>query len=411
MQRYTVIFKGEIAPGFEREQVERRLAAMFKGRAQAAAKLFTGEAVVVKSGLDAATARRYQLAFAEAGARCEIRPDGEENGSIRASEVPSPAATPAAAPPLQRRLCPQCGFDQPESDECARCGIIFAKYQDSAPTGPAAVQDPPVAQHGKTRRLPSGLFRKLRIAALMVVLIVVAGQTWLAKARTTDWDETLTVGIYPINADDSPAAERYIQALQPRTFAPIEDFFQSEASRHELLLDDPFQIRLAPEVRRLPPFPPADPNPLNVIWWSLKLRYWAGKVDTLADDPPDIRMFVLYHEPRSGQRLRDSLGLQKGLVGIVYARASSENTARDNVVIAHELLHTVGATDKYDPATGLPVFPDGFAQPQQDPLYPQQLAEIMAARIPISSRETRMPPSLQYTLIGSQTAAEIRWHQ
>jgi hypothetical protein len=411
MQRYTVIFRGEVAPGFDRARVECSLSAMFKGRARAAAQLFTGEPIVVKSGLDAAAARRYQLAFAKAGACCEIRPDQAESGSSGAAPPPSSTSSPAAAPPAQRRLCPRCGFDQPESDECARCGIIFSKFQNPPLPGRTTDRVPSSGHPTKKRRLPPGLFRKLRITALMVVLIVVAGQTWLAKARTTDWDEPLTVGIYPINADDSAATERYIQALRPRTFAPIMDFMQSEARRYELLLEDPFQILLAPEVRRLPPSPPADPNPMAVIWWSLKLRYWAYQADTLGDDSPDIKMFVLYHTPRSGQRLKDSLGLQKGLVGIVYARASSENTARDNVVIAHELLHTVGATDKYDLTTGLPIFPDGFARPHEDPVYPQQMAEIMAARIPISSRETRMPPSLQYTLIGPQTATEIRWRE
>jgi hypothetical protein len=243
----------------------------------------------------------------------------------------------------------------------------------------------------------------------LTVLAVVAGHSWLAKARSTDWDAPLTVGIYPVNADDSDAAGRFIQNLDPASFSPITAFMQQEARRYELLLEDPFRIRLAPEVRTLPPAAPAGRSPLAVIWWSLKLRYWAWRADTLTEDPPDIRIFVLYHEAHSGRRLQDSLGLQKGLLGVVYARASADNTARDNVVIAHELLHTVGATDKYDPASGLPLFPLGFARPDQDPLYPQQAAEIMAGRIPIAARETRMPPSLQYTLIGPQTAAEIRW--
>ena len=35
-------------------------------------------------------------------------------------------------------------------------------------------------------------------------------------------------------------------------------------------------------------------------------------------------------------------------------------TGPNNVVIAHELLHTVGATDKYDPVTDAPRIPDGL---------------------------------------------------
>ncbi|MCG6907401.1 MAG: hypothetical protein LJE63_12375 [Desulfobacteraceae bacterium] len=402
MPRFTVIATGTPLPGFDREQVVRNLAALFKGRAPAA-KLLTGQSVVVKTVLDAADARRYQRALTAAGACCEIRP------GIPPDTSPAAASPPAGTQPPKRLRCPHCGFDQPENEACARCGIIFAKYQVCSPRAGTTSSRPAAAPPPPRRRLPPGFWRAVRITALLTVLAVVAGHSWLAKARSTDWDAPLTVGIYPVNADDSDAAGRFIQNLDPASFSPITAFMQQEARRYELLLEDPFRIRLAPEVRTLPPAAPAGRSPLAVIWWSLQLRYWAWRADTLTEDPPDIRIFVLYHEARSGRRLRDSLGLQKGLLGVVYARASADNTARDNVVIAHELLHTVGATDKYDPASGLPLFPLGFARPDQDPLYPQQAAEIMAGRIPIAARETRMPPSLQYTLIGPQTAAEIRW--
>ena len=39
----------------------------------------------------------------------------------------------------------------------------------------------------------------------------------------------------------------------------------------------------------------------------------------------------------------------------------------------------------------------------------EHCVKYVAGRIPIAVRETRMPPSLHYTLIGPQTAAEIRW--
>jgi hypothetical protein len=69
----------------------------------------------------------------------------------------------------------------------------------------------------------------------------------------------------------------------------------------------------------------------------------------------------------------------------------------------------LGASDKYDPTTRQPVFPDGFADPEQAPRYPQQLAEIMAGRIPQTENDAMMPPSLDFTLIGEKTAREIKW--
>jgi len=79
------------------------------------------------------------------------------------------------------------------------------------------------------------------------------------------------------------------------------------------------------------------------------------------------------------------------------------------VVIAHELLHTLGATDKYAPDSNLPRFPDGYAEPQRSPRHPQTFAEIMGGRIPIDESRADIPDSLGLTLIGPVTAAEIGW--
>jgi hypothetical protein len=79
------------------------------------------------------------------------------------------------------------------------------------------------------------------------------------------------------------------------------------------------------------------------------------------------------------------------------------------IVIAHELLHTLGATDKYDPADGKPVFPVGFAEPDRHPLYPQPFAEIMAGRRMVSESLWEMPSSLDEVTIGETTATEINW--
>jgi hypothetical protein len=82
---------------------------------------------------------------------------------------------------------------------------------------------------------------------------------------------------------------------------------------------------------------------------------------------------------------------------------------KDNVIIAHELLHTVGATDKYNLSTGLPIFPEGYAEPDKEPLLPQEFAEIMGGRILVSDNSSEMPESLYQTLIGPVTAHEIKW--
>jgi hypothetical protein len=81
----------------------------------------------------------------------------------------------------------------------------------------------------------------------------------------------------------------------------------------------------------------------------------------------------------------------------------------NNIVIAHELLHTLGASDKYNPADGAPLFPIGYADREREPRYPQEEAEVMAGRRALSAQEWEMPNSLRRVVIGPETALEIRW--
>jgi hypothetical protein len=84
-------------------------------------------------------------------------------------------------------------------------------------------------------------------------------------------------------------------------------------------------------------------------------------------------------------------------------------TSSNNVVIAHEILHTLGASDKYDAATLAPLFPDGYAEPERQPRFPQEFTEIMAGRLPVDVNTFEIPGSLDEVLIGDATALEIRW--
>ena len=254
------------------------------------------------------------------------------------------------------------------------------------------------------------IFRQLRIALLLFILLLVAGDAWLAGSRATDWDDALWVAIYPINSDGGAVAASYISRLRNDVFSPLEEYFPRQAGRYGLAQKELVKVRLGPEVETVPPVPPKEGNVLAVMWWSLKLRFWAMRTGLGMDGPPaDIRIYVIYHDPARQPRLAHSLGLKEGLIGVVNAYASKAYSGRNNVVIAHELLHTLGATDKYDMASGQPLFPEGYAQPERKPLYPQHKAEVMGGRIPLSSTRSDIPGSLKRTLIGPTTAREINW--
>ncbi|MFV2061585.1 MAG: hypothetical protein ACC653_12945 [Gammaproteobacteria bacterium] len=253
------------------------------------------------------------------------------------------------------------------------------------------------------------LFRYVRILILLIILFIVAMSTWLSDLRSTDWDAPLWVVIYPINGDGSEQTSRYINYLTKKTFSPIEAFIAEEADYFNIKINTPLQVKLAPTVVELPPLPPENGNVLKIMFWSLKIRYWAYQHNTFAGPSPDIKIFVVYHDPATNSQLAHSLGLKKGKLGIVNAFSNRLYNQKNNVVITHELLHTIGATDKYILETGQPVYPDGYAKPDKKPLHPQELAEIMGARIPLSESRARMPNGLNQTLVGNVTAIEIGW--
>jgi hypothetical protein len=251
----------------------------------------------------------------------------------------------------------------------------------------------------------------LRVLILLLILLVVALTTWQDRYLSTRWHVPLYVAIYPIAADSSPVTQKYLAQLDIGRFQPIDRFFAGEAERYHLQTDEPIRTRLRGELQVLPPQRPADAGLLATALWSLRLRYWAWRVSGHVKEPEDIRMFVLYHDPALSPTVPHSLGLTKGLIGVVYAFAAPDMDGMNDVVIAHELLHTVGASDKYNLADDSPRFPDGYGDPAQSPLYPQLTAEIMAGRRMMAADKWEQAESLDDVVIGPATALEIRWPQ
>jgi hypothetical protein len=252
------------------------------------------------------------------------------------------------------------------------------------------------------------MFRAVRISILLFVLFFVAVSTWLTQARSTDWNNSLWVKVYPINGDNSDEAAEFIANLQLRDFAEIETFLQRETAKYGSGLERPVRIELGQAVTEQPPELGSQPNAFSVMLWSLKMRWWAGNITDDQDRiRPDARIFVRYHTPFTEVVLENSVGLQKGMVGVVNGFANRKYRGTNNVIIAHEFLHTLGATDKYRPADGQPIGPGGLAEPDRTPLYPQRYAEIMGGRIALAENDSVIPKNLKYAVIGPQTAREI----
>jgi hypothetical protein len=250
-------------------------------------------------------------------------------------------------------------------------------------------------------------FRRIRILLLLGVLAGSLGFTWLERFMVGGWRAPLDVAVIPINGDGSAQAAAAIRALKDSDFADVNAFLERETARYGVKQSPVMQVTLLPELKQKPPAPPRDGSVLKTVFWSLQLRWWVyQQSDAWLPQLGTIKLFVLYHAPLDGVALAHSLGLQKGLIGVVHAFADSRQTRQNNIVIAHELLHTLGATDKYE-AGGRPVYPQGYAEPELPQLMPRRQAEIMAGRLVNAAGRLVMPPSLEQCVIGAMTAHEI----
>jgi hypothetical protein len=95
--------------------------------------------IVVKKGVSKEEAEKYVRAFDEIGGRVrveeELPPDLEITHHYEPKPRPEPKPTFTHKPEPEGRpyggamvTCPQCGFEQPETDECIKCGIIISKH-------------------------------------------------------------------------------------------------------------------------------------------------------------------------------------------------------------------------------------------------------------------------------------------
>ena len=251
---------------------------------------------------------------------------------------------------------------------------------------------------------------RLRQLLMIFILFCVALGTYLTRSRSTDWDQPLWVAVYPINGDGSEQTDVYIDTLSRKSFTSIEEFMVTEATRYGVDIALPVRIDVGAPIKSRPPLPETDANPLSVALWSLEIRWWAWRVTSDQPGPrPDIKLFLVYYDPDTHPELAHSLGLQKGMLGICNVFSDRAMAGSNKVVAAHEMLHTLGASDKYAGVDSLPVFPIGYAEPDRDPLYPQRYAEIMGGRVPVSAREAKIPTALRSVRIGAATALEINW--
>jgi hypothetical protein len=120
---------------------------------------------VVKKGVSKEEVEKYVKAFEEIGGRVRMEEEPplymEATHEYAPKTRPEPRTVPGPEPkPLsddrpesERKAfsgkmvtCPQCGFEQPETDECIKCGVIISKYvqyQETASSNEGPLREVP----------------------------------------------------------------------------------------------------------------------------------------------------------------------------------------------------------------------------------------------------------------------------
>ena len=265
----------------------------------------------------------------------------------------------------------------------------------------------------RTRR-----FFLVRVSVLLFILFVVvlyAVRDLRSRRARNDWGKTVDVAVVLVHVDGKPRVDdAALRGLRERVGA-LEDRLRAEAERHHPGMPPPFRVRVfgPVDVASAAPTPESD-GILALAQQSVAMKRWLANVDPNASVAPelwDTRIYVNavgsnLHE----QSFVEGQSEQGGRIGVVNVDLDESMIDLTLFVVSHELMHTLGASDKYDP-NGRASVPDGLAEPTRTPLYPQRFTEVMARNRPISPSAEVLPESLDELSVGTATAREIGWLQ
>lgn len=257
--------------------------------------------------------------------------------------------------------------------------------------------------------------RKARVALAglaLLVAIVWGLETRARRLARRTWQRPLHVAVVLLERDaiSAKAADEFLKQANSAI-----DFLAQQRKRYGSQSEEPVWLHTFGPLshRRDLPDPPLDDSMLGRAVYAWKLNSALNDVDdelSLSSGRFDVRLYVLVHPPASerGPRFVEGFAEAGGEVGIVRVDLDEKMVGTAWGAVLHELLHSVGGRDKYD-ARGRALVPEGLADPDQVPRYPQSQAEIMAGDIPLGDGRSRLPKDLSELTIGSATAREIGW--
>jgi hypothetical protein len=250
--------------------------------------------------------------------------------------------------------------------------------------------------------------KQIRVLILLLVLAPLVMWAMSERDPRPDWDRPMTVAIYPYNVNNSEAVDQWLQNLEVSMFDDVDQFMAAHARKNGLDLGRPFIFHLAEPVRNSPRTPLPGANLVEQLRWALGMRWWLFRFD-LQDLDPDIIILARFQGAEEPPFRMHSVGMPRPRLALVSQIADDAMIDYNNVIFAHELLHTVGATDLYEPETQRPTFPAGYVEPHLTPPYPQRKGELMAMQTPLAPGVSKEIHHLDQATIGLKTLQEIGW--
>ena len=196
----------------------------------------------------------------------------------------------------------------------------------------------------------------------------------------------------------SVSSRAYWMPRPPATAAHRSRPFASSSSRRSSARIDPHS---------LPPGASLTERASAALRFEAELGSLDAQTDGLAD-AGDIRVYV-FHTPAGGRRIfAEGVAAETGDYAFVEASVTPRGALLTALAVAHEALHCVGASDKYD-AGGHARESEGLVDPAREPRYPQARAEIMVGERPLAPGRGALPERADQIGVGVVTAREIGW--
>ncbi len=330
-------------------------------------------------------------ALDEAAAQRLVTALGEAGFEAMATAGPARATARCATHPVldSEGQCPEC-----RATICAACLLSGPRCSSCR------------LKQGRRRR-----FRNARVAVLLVVLGGVAAFGTLRNRRLdarTQWIRTVAVSV--VLVADRPVSEA-ARARWATGLDLLQGWFGREWERYRPASPVPMVTLTLDGVAQVAALPvaPGKAEALTdrareSLGFSAALEAIDAKLAPHA--PTDATLYVILRPGGGG--VVEGVAEAGGRIGMVEGPLEEGELALELTAIAHEVLHCLGAKDKYDPQ-GHALVPDGLAEPGLAPRYPQTSAEVMVGEIPTGPGAGKPLTKLGDVRVGPATAREIRW--